>query len=99
MINASKGSVRRPISIDLPVNWLSNGMMSKVAITAMIIEKTESKIVSPINWKMSCLRSAPITFLTPISLALLKDLAVARLIKLKQAITRTKMAITVKAFT
>ena len=89
MINASIGSARRSNSIDLPVNWLSNGTMSNVAIIAMIIEKTESKIVSPINWKMSCLLSAPTTFLTPISFALLNDLAVARLIKLKQAITKT----------
>ena len=39
---------------------------------------------------MSCFRSAPITFLTPISLALLNDLAVARLIKLKQAIAKNE---------
>jgi hypothetical protein len=65
----------------------------------MTMEKTESKIVSPMNWKISCFRSAPTTFLTPISFARLKDLAVARLIKLKQAMTRTKMAIIVKAFT
>jgi hypothetical protein len=46
---------------------------------------------------MSCLRSAPTTFRMPISIALRNDRAVARLIKLKQAITSTNMAIMVSA--
>ena len=48
---------------------------------------------------ISCFLSAPITFLTPISFALLNDRAVARFTKLKQAITKTNKAIMVNAFT
>ena len=73
--------------------------MNKVATVARSMENTESRMVSPINCIMSCWRPAPTTFLTPISFALLNDRAVARFMKLKQAMIRTNKAIIDKAFT
>ena len=56
---------------------------------AMKQSKNDSPMNCHINWPLS----DPMTFLTPISLALFKDRAIDRLIKLMQAINNMKMAI------
>ena len=99
MSKASRGSVNGRKEMDLEVNPFKEGRMSIVAITASTMAINDISTVSPVNCKNNCFRSAPITFRTPISFALLNDLAVARLMKLKQAISNTKMAMIVNTFT
>jgi hypothetical protein len=54
------------------------------------------RIDSPMNCFMSCVLSAPKTFLMPTSLALFTDLAVARFMKLMHAMNRISIPTTPK---
>src|SRR5687768_12324166 len=56
-------------------------------------------IDSSMNWLTSWPRTAPNTFLNPTSFDLSVALAVARLIKLMQAMIKIKMAIDIKTYT
>ncbi len=50
-------------------------------------------VVSPINWKIKCFRELPITFRIPISFSLREEIATAVLVRLKQAMSSTKIPI------
>jgi hypothetical protein len=57
----------------------------------MQIARKETNNDSPMNCPINCLLPAPTTLRTPISLALRKERAVARFMKLMQAMTRMIM--------
>src|SRR6478735_7884479 len=97
--NPRPGSVSGLKDMDFPVKEFSDGNRNIIAAVAITIEMIDNRTDSPVNCKSNCLRSAPTTFLTPISLALLNDLAVDKLMKLKHAISNTNKAIADKAFT
>ena len=99
MDNATRGFVRMSNTIFFSVNEFREGSSNHVAISANTILIAASKTVSQMNCIMSCFLPAPIVFLTPTSLALCSDLDVARLTKLKHAISKIKKAIMVSAFT
>ena len=60
---------------------------------AKIIAMTDSTIFSPMNCTTSCFLFPPSTFLIPISLRRLLEVANEVLVKLKQAINNIKAAI------
>ena len=64
--------------------------------TAIITEKKVSSNASPINCPINADRMAPTTFRIPTSFARFAERAVARFIKLIQAISKIKMATMVK---
>src|SRR4030095_8139177 len=70
------------------VNVLKDGMISATISNERQIARNETNIDSPINCATNCLLPAPTTLRTPISLALRKERAVARFIKLIQAINK-----------
>ena len=80
----------------LPVRLLNTGKTAPAIAMAIMVERIVSKMASPINCFINTMRNAPITFLTPTSFARLTDRAVARFIKLMQAISKIKTAIMVK---
>ena len=87
------------VSISLPDKKLKVGRTSITITTPRMIDIAEVKNDSPKNCHIRFFRFAPTTFLNPISLNLLTDLAVARFIKFIQAIKRIKTAITEKIYT
>jgi hypothetical protein len=78
---------------------LKNGRSNSAINKANINEINVSRIDSPKNCLAICDLVAPITFLMPTSVALFADLAVARFIKLIQAIMRINNAIIEKIIT
>ena len=62
-------------------------------------EMNERRIDSTMNCFMRCDFCAPVTFLMPTSLILVEDLAVAKFMKLIQAMSKTKAAMTEKMYT
>ena len=63
-----------------------------VLLAKAMAKESKARIIdSTRNCDTSCLRTAPTTFLIPISLARLEARAVDKLIKLTQAITTMKM--------
>ncbi len=76
---------------------LSNGNMLKAIPTAIITARKVMINVSLKNWNINCCFLLPNTFRTPTSLARLTACAVARFIKLIQAIISRKSPIRLKA--
>ena len=72
--------------------WLNDGSNSDTSPTASITAMLLSKIDSPRNCRINALRRAPEALRTPTSRARRADRAVARFIKLMQAINRMKKA-------
>ena len=66
---------------------------------AMMNDNIESKVDSPMNCLIKSHFTAPVTFLTPISLIRVEDLAVVKFIKLMQAMSRINTAIAEKIYT
>ena len=81
----------------LLVNWLNCGNTNITIINATVTDNITINKASPINWRINDERTAPTTFLTPTSFERLTACAVARFIKLTQAISTRKSAINSKA--
>ena len=84
---------RKSVVTTLPVTELNAGKKSstkEMAIKRLIKVVTNDSVK---NCKINCLLVAPTAFFIPISLALFAALAVAKLIKLMEAISNIKNAI------
>jgi len=79
-----------------PEILLNKGRARPTSIIARIRAIATRTADSSINWIIIVCWSAPEAFFMPISLVLPDALAVERFIKLMQAISRTKIAISVK---
>jgi len=98
---AKRTSSRTGLAINPNVRVFSEKLLKRGSRSSIIkIEiKTAIKLIridSPMNCFINCVLSAPKTFLMPTSLALFADLAVARFIKLMQAINSIKTPTTPK---
>ncbi len=80
--------------ICFPVSELKDGNKAETMTKARTIAIIVSKNDSPKNWIIKFFRTAPDTFLIPISQALFADRAVERLMKLMQDIITINTAIT-----
>src|SRR5262245_51216596 len=98
-LNAKINLKSKFAEICLPVKKLNCGSKSHAHNIERTIADIVSKTDSQRNLKISCLRSAPTTFLIPTSFILLEAFAVDRFIKLMQAITKIKTAIRENSFT
>src|SRR5689334_8891514 len=94
----NEGSVK---SIDkcFSVRVLNEGNNNNTINKEKQIAMKETNNDSPMNCPINCLLPAPTTLRTPISLALRKERAVARFMKLMQAITRIMIATMENIFT
>src|SRR5450755_3991615 len=85
--------------ISFPASRLNKGSNNAPNKTASSNDRKLNKTDSVKNCVIKCDRSEPATFLIPTSFARLAERAVERFIKLTQAISKIKMAITEKIYT
>src|SRR6188768_3266927 len=98
MISKKEGS-RKLTDKCFSVNELKDGMINATISKERQTARNDTNNDSPMNWATNCLLPAPTTLRTPISLALLKERAVARIIKLTQAINKIMIATMEKILT
>ncbi len=83
----------------LPESWLNRGSAKKAMPMASSKAMKANKIVSHKNCESSCFLLAPTTLRIPTSFALISDLAVVRLMKLKHAISKINSAVPANTYT